>query len=137
MNKIATFILLLSLMVLGLTVFRYERIIRSLKSELKQKKIANADLAAKFSNKDIIELIRKSPRYLGDTVTINPSGQLLSSNGKFQGTINAVTDHEENMVVVEDAQRRNQLPLQFNIYELAAGYYRSQYPDEFPQQQPK
>lgn len=76
-------------------------------------------------------MIKSSKEYLGDSITIYENGKIQSSNEKFFGTINAVLESEANMALVKSNCNANNLPLQYNIYVLAATFYRQQYPEEF------
>ena len=67
----------------------------------------------------------------GDTVTIKADGQIFSSNEKFQGTLQQVIEQEDNMQMVMSTTSKNGLPVQYNVYVLAATWYRQQYPDDF------
>ena len=86
----------------------------------------------KYNAQEIIHLISSSPVYLGDTITIFDNGEMQSSLRRFQGTINSVLNSKPNMDIVMDQMETNKLPVQYNVYLLAAQYYRQQYPTDLP-----
>ncbi len=112
-----------------LIIYRYEGLLKSAEKSGEVK--ASAPVAKTYAVAEIIQLIKSSKEYLGDSVTILDNGDLLSSNGKFQGTISAIVNGKDNMNAVNLNTAVNKLPVQVNIYQLAATYYRMQYPDEF------
>lgn len=115
--------------VLGLVIYRYERLLKEVRQETHFEPVAGGFPAnKKYSAAEIVALIKASKDYLGDSITIFDNGQMNSSNGKFQGTINAVISTKENMDMVKANMDANKLPIQYNIYALAATYYRQQYP---------
>ena len=123
-------------LIIGVVVYRYEFQLRKLKEEHEKTQNLGSVKGGVQSDKeytatDIIDLIHKSNEYIGDTVTIFDNGDMLSSNGKFQGTIAAVVNSKDNMDIVRNNAKSNRLPLQYNVYILAATYYRQQYPTEF------
>ncbi len=127
--KVFVFVTLVLMMIEGLTVFRYERLIKSREREMKkwQEVVGGVSSNKKYTASDIIRLIRSSPQWLGDTVTIFDNGDMLSSLGRFQGTINSVMSSKPNLDIVQGQMQTNKLPFQYNVYILAAQYYRQQY----------
>lgn len=131
-TKLILFILIVSITAIVLVIFRYEKLLVDQEREHKAMiKIAGGTTIKKeYTAQEIIDLIKKSPEYLGDSVTIFENGDMVSSNGKFNGTIQAVLNNDGNMGIVKSSMQSNKLPLQYNIYRLAASYYRQQYADE-------
>jgi hypothetical protein len=127
--KVFVFVVLVLLTTEGLTIFRYERLMKSREREMRkwQEVAGGVSSSKKYTASDIIQLIRSSPQWLGDTVTIFDNGDLLSSSGRFQGTINSVLGSKPNMDIVQGQMQTNKLPFQYNVYILAAQYYRQQY----------
>jgi len=128
-RKLLIFTLILSLLSIALIIYRYEKLLVTERKEftVMQKVIGGVSLNKEYSAEEIISLIKKDPGYLGDSITIFENGEMLSSNSKFQGTINAVLNSKENMNIVTGEMKNNKLPLQYNIYKLAAAYYKQQY----------
>lgn len=131
--KLLLFTILVSSLTIAIIVYRYEHVLARYK---KQEQSLGAVLGGQPSDKqytatEIIGLIKKSKEYLGDSLTIFDNGDILSSNTKFQGTIKAVIESKDNMDIVRNNARTNGLPLQYNVYVLAATYYRQQYASEF------
>jgi hypothetical protein len=131
-TKIILFVVVVSIVAIALIIFRYEKILIDKEREHKATTKIPGGVAIKtdYTAPEIIDLIKKSPEYLGDSVTIFENGDMVSSNGKFNGTIQAVITNDGNMGIVKSNMQSNKLPLQYNIYRLAAYYYRQQYPDE-------
>ena len=134
--RLLLFFVVLFSVIIGVVVYRYEFLLRQLKEEHQKTQNLGSVKGGSQSNKEytaaeIIDCIRKSNEYIGDTVTIFDNGDILSSNGKFQGTIAAVVNSKDNMDIVRNNAKSNCLPLQYNVYILAATYYRQQYPTEF------
>ena len=131
-TKIILFIVVISIVAIGLIIFRYEKILIDKEREHKATIKIPGGVAIKtdYTAQEIIDLIKKTPEYLGDSITIFENGDMVSSNGKFNGTIQAVITNDGNMGIVKSNMQSNKLPLQYNIYRLAAYYYRQQYPDE-------
>jgi len=136
--KLATFVFIVFVLTTGFLVYRYETLLRKAKDNdtLFQPVEGGTAIATKYSAPEIIGLIRKSKEYLGDSVTIFENGEITSTNGKFQGTLKAVITSDANMELVKSNMQYNKLPLQYNIYVLAATFYRQQYPTEFTDQSP-
>jgi hypothetical protein len=128
-RKLLIFTLILSLLSIALIIYRYEKLLITERKEftVMQKVIGGVSLNKQYSAEEIISLIKKDPGYLGDSITIFENGEMLSSNGQFQGTINAVLNSKENMNIVTGEMKNNKLPLQYNVYKLAAAYYKQQY----------
>lgn len=131
-TKIIFFVVVVSFVAIALVVYRYEKLLVDKERDYKlSNKIRGGVSATKdYTAQEIIDLIKKSPEYLGDSVTIFENGDMTSSNGKFNGTINAVITSDGNMNMVKGSMKTNKLPLQYNIYRLAASFYRQQYPEE-------
>lgn len=130
-RKLLIFTLIVSSLAIVLIIYRYEKLIRTEKKEyMAMQKIIGGATNKQYSADDIINLIKKDPEYLGDTITVFENGDLLSSNARFQGTINAVLDSKENMNIVTGEMKNNKLPIQYNVYRLAAIYYKQQYKNE-------
>jgi hypothetical protein len=116
--------------VLALVVYRYELLLDKVRQETHFENVpGGAAHEKKYSADEIIGLIKGAKEYLGDTVTIFDNGEMKSSNSRFQGTIHAVLTSPDNMAMVKGSMGTNKLPIQYNIYVLAATYYRQQYPD--------
>lgn len=130
-RKLLLFTLLVSATSILLIIYRYEKLIGTEKKELITFQKVIGGLAMKqYTADEIIQLIKQSDVYLGDSITIYENGEIKSSNEKFQGTLNAVTKSKENMNMVVNDMKSNKLPIQYNVYRLAATYYRQQYGTE-------
>src|SRR5689334_15138901 len=130
-RKLLIFTLSVSLLAIVLIIYRYEKLLGTEKKDyMAMQKIIGGATNKQYSAEEIISLIKKDPEYLGDTITIFENGDLLSSNAKFQGTINAVLGSKENMNIVMGDMKNNKLPIQYNVYKLAAIYYKQQYKEE-------
>lgn len=132
--KLLFFTIIISVVAIAIVVYRYEHLLSR-----QQKHEPNAESALQLSNKqytaaETIELIKKSKEYLGDSITIFDNGDILSSNQKFQGTIKAVMESKDNMDIVRNNAKANGRSVKYNIYILAATYYRQQYASEFEKQ---
>ena len=136
--KLATFVFIVFVLTTGFLVYRYETLLRKARTNnpLFQPVTGGTAVTTKYSAPEIIGLIKKSKEYLGDSITIFDNGEITSTNGKFQGTLRAVTASDANMELVRSNMQYNKLPLQYNIYVLAAAFYRQQYPAEFTDQSP-
>jgi hypothetical protein len=136
--KLAAFTFIVFALVTGFLVYRYETLLQKAKagSSTFNTVEGGTPVTIKYKAPEIIALIKKSKEYLGDSVTIFENGEMTSSNGKFQGTLKAVTSSEDNMELVRTNMNQNHLPLQYNVYVLAATFYRQQYSSEFTNQSP-
>jgi hypothetical protein len=136
-TKILIAVVVMAVLAISIIVIRYERLLKTQKEELlaASSKVKGGVAVKTYSATEIIDLIKASKEYIGDTITIFEDGKLTTSNPKFQGTIDAVISSEKNMAFVKSNADANSLPLQYNIYTLAATFYRSQYPSEFAAQQ--
>ncbi len=134
-TKLLVFTLIVSVVAIALIVARYERLLKQARDSKQLAPVvpvAGVAASAKDSTASkIIGLIKKDKEYIGDSITIFDDGKMTSSNGKFQGTMNAVITSKDNMSIVNGDMNKNGLPVQYNIYHLAAIYYRQQYPAEF------
>jgi hypothetical protein len=131
-TKLLVFTVIVSVVAIVLIVARYERLLKLAKDDKQFAPVAGGVASVKnYTASEIIGLIKKDKQYIGDSITIFDDGKMTSSNGKFQGTLNAVIDSKDNMDAVKGDMNNNRLPIQYNIYHLAAIYYRGQYPDEF------
>src|SRR5215211_9125426 len=115
--KLLFFTIIISIVAIAVIVYRYEQL---LSRQKKQEQNLGAVLGGQPSNKqytaaEIIDMIKKSKEYLGDSITIFDNGDITSSNGKFQGTIKAVIDSKDNMDIVRNNAKTNRLPLQYNV----------------------
>ncbi|HEV3325262.1 MAG TPA: hypothetical protein VG052_06635 [Puia sp.] len=116
------------LLFIVLVIYRYEKLLTQVRHDLSFGHVEGGAPSNKhYTAGQIIALIKGSKEYLGDSVTVFDNGQIHSDNGKFQGTLNAVTGSEANMDIVRSNTGTNNLPIQYNIYVLAAQYYRQQY----------
>lgn len=131
-RKLLIFVIILAVASNCLIIYRYEKLIHTeTKSALAlQKIIGGVSLNKEYTAQEIVDLIKKSPDYLNDSITIFENGEILSSNGKFQGTIQAVLNSKENMNIVTGEMKTNKLPIQYNVYKLASVYYKAQYPSD-------
>jgi len=131
-TRIILFVVVVSITAIALIIFRYEKLLIDKEREHKAitKIPGGVAIKTEYTAQEIMELIKKSPEYLGDSVTIFENGDMVSSNGKFNGTIQSVITNDGNMGIVKSNMQSNKLPLQYNIYRLAAYYYRQQYPEE-------
>ena len=132
--KIVMFGALILVIIEALTIFRYERLLKSIELDMKKMQVIEGGVSAKkkYTAQEIIHLINSSPAYLGDTIIIFDNGDMESSLSRFQGTINSVLNSKPNMDIVMGQMETNKLPLQYNVYTLAAQYYRQQYPNDLP-----
>lgn len=116
------------LLLIGLIIYRYEKLLAKTPAGPGLERVAGGAPAMRhFTAAEMITLIKNSKAYLGDSITILDNGQVHSNNYKFQGTINAVVNSRANMDIVQSQTGSNNLPIQYNIYVLAAQYYRDQY----------
>ena len=130
-RKLLIFTLIVSILAIALIIYRYEKLLVTEKRDyMAMQKIIGGVSLKTLTAEEIISLIKKDPEYLGDTITIFENGDLLSSNAKFQGTISAVLASKANMNIVTSEMKNNKLPIQYNVYKLAAIYYRQQYKTE-------
>ena len=122
-------------MAIAIIVYRYEQLLgRQKKEQVSLGAVPGGQPSNKqYTAAEIIDLIKKSKEYLGDSITIFDNGDITSSNSKFQGTLQAVINSKDNMDIVQNNAKTNRLPLQYNVYVLAAIYYRQQYASEFEQ----
>lgn len=139
--KLLLFTILVAVVTIAIIVFRYEQLLaRQTRQEQGQglgPVLGGQSSGALHTNStaaEIIALIKKSKEYIGDSITIFDNGDIITSNQKFQGTIKAITGSKDNMDIVRNNARINKLPLQYNVYVMAATYYRQQYASEFQQQ---
>jgi hypothetical protein len=125
-------IILFFLAVIVLIIYRYERLINEVRKEVRFDRVDGVVSAEKkYTAQEIIALIKSSKEYINDSITIFNDGKMNSDNQKFQGTIMNVIESKDNMEIVKSNMNTNKLPIQYNIYILAATYYRWQYPAEF------
>jgi|GEM_PF-1665024 len=131
-RKIIFFVIVVAIVAIALVIFRYEKLLIDKERDFKGSNKVPGGVAIKeeYTASDIIGLIKTSPEYLGDSITIFENGEMVSSNGKFNGTLNNVTTNEGDMNMVRANMKTNKLPLQYNVYRIAAFYYRQQYPDD-------
>lgn len=131
-TKIVVFVVIISFVAIALVIFRYQKLLSDKEKEYKAtiKIPGGAAIKQNYTAQEMIDLIKKSPEWLGDSVTIFENGDMVSSNGKFNGTIQSVINNNGNMSIVKSNMQSNKLPLQYNIYRLAAYYFRQQYPEE-------
>ena len=131
-TRIILFVVVVAITAIALVIFRYEKMLIDKDREHKAtiKIPGGVAIKTEYTAQEIGDLIKRSPEYLGDSVTIFENGDMVSSNGKFNGTIQAVITNDGNMGIVKSNMQSNKLPLQYNIYRLAAYYYRQQYPEE-------
>ncbi len=122
------FLIVFFCIVTALIIHRYELLLTKVRAETHFENVpGGAPHDKKYTAAEIVALIRASKEYLGDSVTIFDNGDIMSGNEKLQGTIRAVVTSKDNMEVVKGAMTVNKLPIQYNIYVLAATYYRRQY----------
>jgi hypothetical protein len=84
-----------------------------------------------YTAKEVIDMIKSDKVYLGDSVVIFDTGDLKSSNPKFQGTIDAILKVESNVKGLKEKATSTKIPFQYHLYIFAATVYRDQYADEF------
>lgn len=134
-TKIIWFVIIVAFVAIALVIFRYEKLLIEIEINAagEQRVMGGVPVKTDYTAEEIIALIKSSPEYLGDSITIFENGDMVSSNGKFNGTIEAVKTTGGNMDIVRNDMKMNKLPLQYNVYRLAAIYYRQQYPDEIKQ----
>jgi hypothetical protein len=116
------------LLLITLVIFRYEKLLAKIRYDKNFERVEGGAPSNKhYTAAEVIALIKGSKEYLGDSITLYDNGQIHTSNEKFQGTLNAVTGSSANMDIVTSRAGSNNLPIQYNIYLLAAQYYRQQY----------
>lgn len=131
--KLVLFILILAIASIVLVVFRYEKLLKEKDRNVLQlsKVIGGAKAQKEYTAPEMLALIRAAPEYIGDTITLYENGDMVSSNKRLNDMIRAVTTSDGNMSMVRNNIRDNKLPLQYNVYVIAAIFYRQAYPDEF------
>lgn len=131
--KLVLFISILAIGAVALVIYRYEKLLKEREKSVLElsKVIGGTKIRKDYTAQEIYELIKAAPEYIGDSITIFENGEMVSSNVKLNGTLSAVTTSEGNMNMVEANMKNNKLPLQYNVYVIAAVFYRQQYPDEF------
>jgi hypothetical protein len=130
-SKPLIFTIIFFTVTIALIIYRYEKLLVQVRQETHFDSVAGGlPSSRKYTAAEIVEIIKNSKEYLGDTISIFDNGQINSSNGKFQGTINAVISSKDNMDLVRGSMETNKLPIQYNIYALASVYYLQQYPAE-------
>jgi pilus assembly protein TadC len=130
-TRLLIFTVLVAVIAIALIVFRYEKLLKNKNEVLSVTPVKGGVPVKEYTAEEIITLIKSSKEYIGDSITIFENGKIQSSNHKFFGTISAVVESEANMALVKSNCIANNLPLQYNIYALAATFYRQQYPEEF------
>ena len=130
-TRLLIFTITVSILSIALIILRYEKLLKQQSKQSILPQVKEGVVVKELTAGEIIEKIKASKDYLGDSITIFEDGKMISSNSKFQGTINAVVNTPENMEIVKSNSNTNRLPVQYNIYMLAATYYKSQYPYEF------
>jgi hypothetical protein len=127
-TRIVLFILLLSLFLVVLVIGYYEKKIANMTS-IRIK--GGVSLNKEFTADEIISMIKKSPMYIGDSITIYENGEIVSSNPKFQGTLNHVANNDADKKNIERESSKNHLPFIYNLYVTSAYFYRNQFAEEF------
>jgi hypothetical protein len=132
-KKLLIFVILVAVVAIFLVIYRYEKLLVEKDKDMAElnRVLGGVRIKKEYTAREIIELIKNSPSYLGDSLIIYENGDMLSSNDKFNGTIQAVITSKGNMTMVKNEMKKNKLPLQYNIYALASIFYKQQYPDEF------
>lgn len=130
-TKLLIFVIAVSLFSIAAIVIRYEKLLQQQSKPISLPPVKEGVAVQELTAAEIIAKIKSSKDYLGDSITIFEDGKIISSNAKFQGTMNAVINSKENMEIVQNNSNANKLPVQYNIYILAAAYYKNQYPEEF------
>ncbi|MGB8194547.1 MAG: hypothetical protein WCF67_21625 [Chitinophagaceae bacterium] len=131
-QKLLLFTVILFSLAIILIVYRYETLLQTQNKEQTLRNIKDWMPSSKeYTAAEVIELIKNSKEYIGDSISIYVSGDIVSFNKKFQGTLAAVINSKDNMDIVRSSTGINKLPFQYNVYVLAATYYRRQYADEF------
>src|SRR5688572_3366974 len=99
-TRLILFVLIISITAIVLVIFRYEKLLADQERDQKAmiKIPGGARIKMHYTAAEIINLIKKSPEYLGDSVTIFENGDMVSSNGKFNGTIHAVINNDGNKI---------------------------------------
>ena len=130
-SKPLIFLIVFFSIVVWLIVHRYEVLLAKTRAESYFENVPGGyPHDKKYTAAEIISLIKGSKEYLGDSITIFDNGEMRSENRKFQGTIKAIISSKSNMDGVKAAMAENKLPIQYNIYTLAATYYRQQYHED-------
>jgi hypothetical protein len=131
-KKLLVFVILVAVVAIFLVIYRYEMLLVEKNKDMAElnKVLGGVRIKKEYTAQEIIQLIKSSPSYLGDSLVIYENGDMLSSNDKFNGTLQAVITSKGNMTMVKNEMKKNKLPLQYNIYALASIYYKQQYPDE-------
>jgi hypothetical protein len=131
-KKLLVFVILVAVVAIFLVIYRYEMLLVEKDKDMAElnKVLGGVRIKKEYTAQEIIQLIKSSPSYLGDSLVIYENGDMLSSNDKFNGTLQAVITSKGNMTMVKNEMKKNKLPLQYNIYALASIYYKQQYPDE-------
>jgi len=125
-RKILTFTIIISLFSIYFIVARYEKLIAD------QDKVIGEARKRKYTSNELIAMIKKSSEYIGDSIYFSNDGKnLLSSNAKFQGTLEAVVGSHANMDLVYNEMASTNKPKLYCTYIIAARYYRDQYKEEF------
>lgn len=131
-RKLLFFIIGFFVILIALIIYRYEKLLIQTRKEVTFNHVTGGSPGSiQFNAQQIISLIRNNKEYIGDSITIFDNGEMKSSNEKFQGTIQAVISSNDNMDMVKSSMENNKLPIQYNIYVLAATFYRNQYASEF------
>ncbi len=132
-TRLVVFTITIAVIAISLTILRYEKLLKLQNSIGVIPKVKGGIIVKELTAQEIIEQIKASKEYIGDSITLFENGRMATSNPKFQGTISAVINSEENMNIVKSNNDNNGLSIHYNIYVLAATYYRNQYTEEFNQ----
>jgi hypothetical protein len=136
-NRILT-LLITAVLSAGAVIFVYEVLLKKKSSSINEVSIAETGIPkitdarkTSFTATEVIDMIKKDTVYLGDSIVIYDNGDLVSSNLKFQGTINSILSVESNVKWLTGKTEETKIPFQYHLYNFAATVYREQYATEF------
>ena len=130
-KKLLNFTLISSIAAILLIIFFYNKRYQQKQQELLTHQKSLISLVNKITSKgftldSIVHLIKLDPDYLGDSISISAEGSITSNNEAMNGTIREVQTNNENLIAIFQKTQENNLPLPYNVYKLAAQYYKMQ-----------
>lgn len=76
-----------------------------------------------YTDAEIIERIKQSSHYKGDSIYVDKEGRLKSYDSNMQGNLNEMYNKNENATGIIRKMKDVNQPVQYYFYEQAAFYY--------------
>lgn len=127
-RKLLIIAVVTSAAIISYLVYYYEKALHEQKLSLRAGK--SSVNKKEYTEDEVRALIKKLPSYQGDSLIINPRGELVSMDARIQSVLHQMYVVDANIEPIEQEAETYNLPVPYLIYRTGIAYYIDQYGDK-------